>query len=92
MQEEVIAAPYEEKYMNLKKAQESEKEFKSTKGLIRVFGYKHAKSVKFFAQLMNCLRCCYESKYEQLNIEMNYFLLVKNELSLHFLRNTSNMV
>ena len=31
-------------------------------------------------------------KFEQLNIDMNFFLLLKNELSLHFLRQTENMV
>ncbi len=67
------------------------KEFNSQKSLVRVYGYKHAKSLKFFGQLLLCLRDCYESRYEQLNINMNYFLLLKNELSLHFLRNTHNL-
>jgi len=31
-------------------------------------------------------------KFEQLNIDMNFFLLLKNELSLHFLRQTENIV
>ena len=42
--------------------------------------------LKFYAQLLRCLKDCYEMKFEQLNIDMNFFLLLKNELSLHFLR------
>lgn len=54
------------------------------------FGYKHHKSHKFYAYLLKCLKCCYESKYEQLNVELNFFLLLKNELSLSFLRTEEN--
>lgn len=54
------------------------------------FGYKHHKSHKFYAYLMRCLKCCYEGKYEQLNVDLNFFLLLKNELSLHFLRKDEN--
>lgn len=39
---------------------------------------------------MRCLKCCYEGKYEQLNVDLNFFLLLKNELSLHFLRKEEN--
>ena len=42
--------------------------------------------------MLRCLRDCYEQRYEQLNIDMNFFLLLKNELSLHFLRQTENVV
>lgn len=42
--------------------------------------------MKFYGQLLRCLRDCYEQRFEQLNIDMNFFLLLKNELSLHFLR------
>ena len=62
------------------------------KGLISVYGYKHPKSLKFYGQLLRCLRACYECKYDQLNIDMNFFLLLKNELSLAFLRNSDNLV
>ena len=48
--------------------------------------------MKFYGQLMRCLRDCYEQRFEQLNIDMNFFLLLKNELSLHFLRQTENIV
>ena len=34
------------------------------KGLLKVFGYKHMKSMRFYAQLMRCLRDAYEGKYE----------------------------
>jgi len=64
----------------------------SGKGLIHVFGYKHHRSMKFYGQLLRCLRDCYEQRFEQLNIDMNFFLLLKNELSLHFLRQTENVL
>ena len=57
-----------------------------------MYGYKHSKSLKFYAQLLRCLKDCHEMKFEQLNIDMNFFLLLKNELSLHFLRQTENIV
>ena len=57
-----------------------------------MFGYKHHRAMKFYGQLLRCLRDCYEQRFEQLNIDMNFFLLLKNELSLHFLRQTENMV
>ena len=62
------------------------------KGLVRMFGYKHNRAMKFYGQLLRCLRDCYEQRFEQLNIDMNFFLLLKNELSLHFLRDTENIV
>ena len=52
----------------------------SGKGLLKLFGYKHMKSMRFFAQLLRCLRDAYEGKYEQLNANMNFFILLKNEL------------
>lgn len=67
-------------------------ENKAFKGNVRVFGYKHPKSMKFMALLMRCLKSCIESKHEQLNLDMNSFLLLKNELSLVFLRNQDNIV
>ena len=57
-----------------------------------MFGYKHDRSLKFYGCLLRCMRDCYEERFEQLNIDMNYFLLLKNELSLSFLRNLENIV
>lgn len=59
---------------------------------MRVFGYKHPKVMKFMSLLMRCLKDCMEHKHEQLNLDMNSFLLLKNELSLAFLRNQNNIV
>jgi hypothetical protein len=42
--------------------------------------------------LLRCLKCCYESKFEQLNVDMNFFLLLKNELSMFFLRKEENVM
>jgi hypothetical protein len=88
----MIEASYEQN--GEKKLQEklNEDERKEGKGMIRVYGYKHPKAFKFYSQLLRCLKDCYEMKFEQLNIDMNMFLLLKNELSLHFLRQTENIV
>jgi len=48
--------------------------------------------MKYYGQLLRCLRDCYEQRFEQLNIDMNFFLLLKNELSLHFLRRIENIL
>jgi hypothetical protein len=78
---------YEPKLLKRKKERDLENEKKSHKGNIRVYGYKHPKVMKFMALLLRCLKDCFESKHEQLNLDMNSFLLLKNELSLTFLRN-----
>jgi predicted metal-binding transcription factor (methanogenesis marker protein 9) len=59
---------------------------------MRVYGYKYPKSLKFMATVYKCLKDCYDKRYETLNIDMNYFLLLKNELSLAFLRKFDNVV
>lgn len=83
---------YEPKLLKRKKERDLENEKKSQKGNIRVYGYKHPKVMKFMALLLRCLKDCFESKHEQLNLDMNSFLLLKNELSLTFLRNMDNIV
>jgi hypothetical protein len=72
--------------------EEIETEHKSTKGNMRVYGYKHPKVIKFLALICKCLKNCAEQKPEMLNLDMNNFLLLKNELSLAFLRNQDNIV
>jgi hypothetical protein len=62
------------------------------KSVASCFGYKHYKAHKFYAHLLKCLKDCYDSKYEQLNIDLNFFLLLKNELSLYFLRKEDNIL
>ncbi len=59
---------------------------------ISAYGYKYPKSIRFIAQVFKCLKDCFEKRYESLNIDMNYFLLLKNELSLAFLRKFDNVV
>ena len=56
-----------------------------------MFGYKHYRGMKLFAQLIRCLKACYEQRFEMLNIDMNFFLLLKNEVSVNFLRQTENI-
>ena len=88
----VIESAYEKNGEERLQALENEREKAQGKGLIRMYGYKHHRAMKFYGQLLRCLRDCYEQRFEQLNIDMNFFLLLKNELSLHFLRQTENIV
>ena len=90
--EAILESVYEETGVERIQEQIDDQERIEAKGLISVFGYKHPKSLKFYGQLLRCLRACYECKYDQLNIDMNFFLLLKNEISLAFLRNTDNLV
>jgi hypothetical protein len=48
--------------------------------------------MKFMALILRCLKDCCEQRAEQLNLDMNNFLLLKNELSLAFLRNQDNII
>lgn len=91
-EEAMIEAAYETNGEEKLKESEEIAEIDTGKGLLHLFGYKHKKAIKFYGQLLKCLKDCYEQKFEQLNIDMNFFLLLKNELSLHFLRNTENVV
>lgn len=90
--EACVEASYDQKAAKRKRERDAEAEKRSHKGNVRVFGYKHPKVMKFMALLMRCLKDCLEQKHEQLNLDMNNFLLLKNELSLAFLRNQDNIV
>lgn len=57
------------------------------KTAISVFGSKHPKIIRFISIMLRCLRHCYDMKHDDLNIDLNQFLLLKNELSLSYLRN-----
>lgn len=91
-EEAFIDANYDEKSKKKKKERDIELEKKNPKGNIRVFGYKHPKVMKFLSFLFRCLKNCVDGKNEQLNLDMNQFLLLKNELSLAFLRNMDNIL
>lgn len=69
-----------------------QQEIDENKSAMSTFGYKHPKAHKFYSYLLKCLRCCYQGKFEQLNVDLNYFLLLKNELSLYFLRKEENIM
>ena len=47
--------------------------------------------MKYYAQLLKCLKDCFCKEFQELNIDLNYFILTKNELSLHFLRQKDNL-
>ena len=91
-EEAFIEATYDKDQEKLRREKEREKRNKTEKRNIRVFGYKYPKVLKFVGQTMRCLKDCYEQKFEQLNIDMNYYLLLKNELSLSFLRKYENII
>lgn len=67
-------------------------QIKENKAELQFFGYKHPKAFRFYAVLLRCLRHCYDQKIEPLNVDLNIFLLLKNELSLCFLRKEENML
>ena len=85
--EQCIKASYDPKIREEKEKEKYEALHKSSKYNLRVFGYKHPKVIKFMAFTFRCLKDCIDGKCEQLNLDMNNFLLLKNELSLSFLRN-----
>jgi hypothetical protein len=90
--DESVESLYDQKAAKKKKERDAERDKNLFNGNVRVFGYKHPKSMKFMALLFRCLKNCIEGKHEQLNLDMNQFLLLKNELSLVFLRNQDNIV
>lgn len=59
---------------------------------ISVFGYKHHKILKFIATLLRCLRHCFDQKHDNLNMDLNQYLLLKNEISLAFLRKFETII
>jgi hypothetical protein len=85
-------ASYDKKTAKNLAKREIESEESTFKNNLRIYGYKHPKTVKFVCLLMKCLQDCVELKPDQLNMDMNNFLLLKNELSLAFLRNQDNIV
>lgn len=91
-EEFVLEASYNKEYEKIRKERERERKNRVEKRNIRVYGYKYHKVLQFQAQVYKCLKDCFEKKFESLNIDMNYFLLLKNELSLAFLRKFDNIV
>ncbi len=91
-EEYLLEASYNKEYAKLKKERERDRRNQSDKQNMRVYGYKYPKSLKFLATAYKCLKDCYDKRYETLNLDMNYFLLLKNELSLAFLRKFDNIV
>jgi len=87
----VITSIYDEKEAKRKKAMDSETDYRSKKGLIHMFGYKHDKATKFYGYMIKCLKSAYRGEQERLVVDMNHFLLLKNELSLAFLRHLPNL-
>lgn len=88
----MIEATYDNNAAELKNKRENEAEKKNQRHCIKLFGYSHPKSNKFLAYFLRSLKDCLDLKTDQLNVNMNQFLLVKNELSLSFLRNMDNIV
>lgn len=91
-EEFILEASYNKDYAKLLKDRERDRRNTSDKSNIRIYGYKYPKSLRFLAQVYKCLKDCFDKRYESLNIDMNYFLLLKNEVSLSFLRKFDNVV
>ena len=90
-EESDLSSLYDERSQQLKKVKESVQGNKTEKGLIHIFGYKHASALKFYAFLLQCVRSCYEAKSERLCVQLNHMLQLKNDLSMSFMRNWENM-
>ena len=68
-----------------------EQEKSHKKSMIKFFGYKHNKSLRFYAQLLKCLRDCFEARYESLNINLNFLMILKNELQTPYLKKAETL-
>ena len=91
-EEFLLEASYSKDFAKVKREREKDRRGQSQRGNMRVYGYKYPKALKFLATAYKCLKDCYDKRYEALNVDMNYFLLLKNELSLSFLRKFDNVV
>jgi hypothetical protein len=91
-EELVLEQTYNKDFAKQVKERERERKNRTDYKNISAYGYKYPKSIRFIAQVYKCLKDCFEKRYESLNIDMNYFLLLKNELSLAFLRKFDNVV
>ena len=91
-EEYVLEASYNKDFEKIKKERDRDRKNRQDKKNIRVYGYKYHKVLQFLAQINKCLKDCFEKRFESLNVDMNYFLLLKNELSLAFLRKFDNIV
>lgn len=47
--------------------------------------------MKFYGYLIKCLKAAYRGEHERLVVDMNHLLLLKNELSMAFLRHLPNL-
>ena len=59
--------------------------------MLSMYGYKHKKALQAFATMFQCLRDCYDQKFEQLNHTVHEFMMLKDEMSLAFLQKPENM-
>ena len=91
-EEFVLEASYNKEFERVKTTRDRDRRNRSDKKNIRIYGYKYPKTLKFVAQIYKCLKDCFEKRFENLNLDMNYFLLLKNELSLAFLRKFDNIL
>ena len=53
---------YEEEGIRRQEEAQLNEEKQTGKGLLKFFGYKHVKSMRFYAQLLRCLRDCFEAR------------------------------
>lgn len=91
-EELILEQTYSKEFAKLVSDRDRERRNRTDYKNVSAYGYKYPKSIRFIAQVYKCLKDCFEKRYENLNIDMNYFLLLKNELSLAFLRKFDNVV
>jgi len=60
----ILEAAYEPDGAKRLQEQEEEAERAGNRGIVHMFGYKHDKALKFYGQLLRCLRDCYDGKFE----------------------------
>lgn len=63
-EEALLEASYVKGGEEMLESNRNEQERAKGKGLIHMFGYKHSKALKFYGNLLRCLRDCYDMKFE----------------------------
>lgn len=63
-EEACVESIYDQKASKRKKERDADRQKLVFTGNVRVFGYKHPKSMKFMALLFRCLKSCIEGKHE----------------------------
>ena len=58
---------------------------------MKFFGYKHKKSQRVYAQMLKCLQDCFEAKYEELQEDTQFLMILKTELQTPYMRTAEHL-